>query len=1134
MSAERHPPTPEQQAAIDARARDVFCEAGAGTGKTRVLVGRYCDAVAAGEAGIEEILAFTFTERAAGELRKRIRDELGRRGLRPLARDTEHAWVTTIHGFCRRVLGRHPVAAGLDPRFRVIDAPEAERLRQRAANDAVRACVATGDERLARAAAAYRPWRLAEIALLAHERLRSQGMAEPRLPEVGEPTRSHKEDDSPLTAAEREAALAGRAALEAVLEELHRRYEELKRRRSGLDFADLELRAVEVLGRSAAVAAVWRGRFKHVMVDEFQDTNRVQLELIEALRGPDTRVFTVGDEHQSIYRFRNADLEVFRAERRAAEASRSTDVMALRGNFRSRPPVLAAANTLGGALLDGFPPLTAGRGAAPDDPEVELLLTLNEGGGADHRKWKDHAEELEMPQSESIAATVAQARALAERLRELVDAGEVAPGDVVVLLRAFTHVDAYEEALRRFGLEPYVVGGRGYWSQQQVEDLLRLLAVVANPLDDEMLFGALASPAAEVSPDALWLLRRAAGERRHVWPAVERGFGEEAGDFELASPESLELIGAADAGRLSRFHSRIEELRAEAPLLPLHVLIERAMNAFSYDLALLARPQAGGRMANVRKLMRLASEFEANEGRDLRTFLEQAADATKRDEREGLAPVQAEDHDGVRIMTVHGAKGLEFPVVALPELDRRLDVGHRSSDVWIGRLGADGQPARFGLRLAFPTADSCGAWELTELDREERAAEAEESCRLVYVGATRAQERLILSGVYKPGDLDAGEPRTGDTPLKRFLPKLAAAGWDGSDALVELPPAVPALDRTPPSRGARLRISVSAPGAERAAALTRELGPARGAERLEDAEQPPPILDPAQSRVPLGHLSYSALDAFKRCGYRFYLERVLGVRAGLVGPEALAEGDGEEEAAGRAADELFEPEAGEEPQAGPAGALALGNAVHAALEWSCRAGWQPPDAERVRALLEREGATDADALARARRLIGGWLDSELRAELAGFRLRPEAPFVLPLGGTILRGSMDLLATDGDATVVVDFKTDRVDGTGTSELGARYDAQRAIYALAAARGDRPVRAAHVFLERPTEPVIEEFGAAELEAARGRLETLITRIRAGEFEPALQPFSALCFGCPAAPRLCPRPAWRPTREAPAAVR
>lgn len=1099
------PPTPEQAAAIDARDRDVFCEAGAGTGKTRVLVGRYCDALTGGEAEIDEILAFTFTERAAAELRQRIRAELSRRSaarkeegdeagaaeLRGLARETERAWVTTIHGFCSRLLAAHPVAAGLDPRFRVLAGPESRRLRDRAAREAIQGLVNAGAAEVAEAAAAYRPWRLAEIALIAYERLRSQGMARPRLPEVGEPLRSG-DSDSPLTPAERKAALASRAALDAVLAELDRRYEALKSARSGLDFSDLELRAVELLSTSAAIGELWRERFKHLMVDEFQDTNRVQLDLVEALRGPETRLFTVGDEHQSIYRFRNADLEVFRAERRAAGASTDTDLLALRGNFRSTPAILSVANQLGDVLLDGFEGLVPGAGTAEPGPDVELLLTLDEGKKKDALKWADHAAALEPPPSETIPRTVAQARALAERLRELVDTEGVAVGEIVVLLRAFTHVDAYEEALRRYGLEPYVVGGRGYWSQQQVEDLLRLLGVIANPLDDEMLFGALACPAAAISPDTLWLLRAAAGSSLPVWPTLDARFGV-GGDFEPAEPARLEQIDGEEAEKLRRFCGRVAALRAEAPLLPLDSLVERTMNAFGYDLALLARPQPTGRMANVRKLMRLAAEFEQNEGRDLRAFLVQAAESTQRDEREGMAPVQAEAHDGVRIMTVHGAKGLEFPVVAVPELDRRLDVAHHSADVWIGRPDPGGAAPRFGLRLAFPTKESFGVWELTELDREERAAEAEESCRLVYVAATRAQRRLILSGAYKSGDLEATEPKTGDTVLSRFLPRLAELGWTGSDG--------------PAGGGVPVSIRISAPSQERA----RELSPAPAAADWaavgDGAQAEPPILDPERRAVPLGHLSYSALDAFKRCGYRFYVERVLG-----VDPQGAQGTDG----------------------SGAEDARALGTAVHAALEWSARAGWERPADERLKALLAREGA--ADGLERARRLVDGWLASPLCAEIGAAALRPEAPFALPLAGTILRGNIDLLARSDQGPVVVDFKTDAVGGDGVAPLGERYAAQRSIYALAVARTapGAAVRAVHLFLERPADPVVEDFDPGALALARGRLEEVVERIRAAAFEPAAEPDEALCFGCPAAARLCPRPQWRPTRDDAAALR
>ena len=319
------PPTPEQRAAIGARDRDVFCEAGAGTGKTRVLVERYCEAVCADEVEVEAILAFTFTERAAAELRERVRRNLSGRAraarddgdldraveLGRHARATERAWVTTIHGFCRRLLAAHPVAAGLDPRFRVLDESEAARLRERAFTDALADLVSHGDSSTLRTTAAYRPYRLGEMTLAAHARLRSQGMTEPRLPPMSEAVRSpdpRKAPDpenplEPLTPAQAEAAVVARATLEALLEGFHERYERLKAERSGLDFADLELRALALLRDSAPVRDAWRERFAHILVDEFQDTNRVQLDLIDELRGPQARLFCVGDEHQSIYRF---------------------------------------------------------------------------------------------------------------------------------------------------------------------------------------------------------------------------------------------------------------------------------------------------------------------------------------------------------------------------------------------------------------------------------------------------------------------------------------------------------------------------------------------------------------------------------------------------------------------------------------------------------------------------------------------------------------------------------------------------------------------------------------------------------------------------------------------------------------
>ncbi len=227
-------PTVEQRAAIAARSTDVFTEAGAGTGKTGVLVQRYCDAVTEDGIGPDAILAFTFTERAAGELRERIRRQLiassraaseagepqRARDIARAARGGERSWITTMHGFCRRLLATHPVAARMDPRFRVLDELEAARLGEEAFAAALDEVVEAGDEGAARFVAGFNAARLRDAVRAAHERLRSQGVDPPRLPDPGAPIRSVKaRGETPkLTPAEAVLAADGFEALGSLLE----------------------------------------------------------------------------------------------------------------------------------------------------------------------------------------------------------------------------------------------------------------------------------------------------------------------------------------------------------------------------------------------------------------------------------------------------------------------------------------------------------------------------------------------------------------------------------------------------------------------------------------------------------------------------------------------------------------------------------------------------------------------------------------------------------------------------------------------------------------------------------------------------------------------------------------------------
>ncbi len=1167
-------PTPEQAAAIVASQRDVLLEAGAGTGKTGVMVDRYCRLVCDQGVSPDAVLAFTFTDKAAAELRQRIRAELGRRAeagserARELLAGIGGAWVTTIHGFCNRLLAGHPVAAGVDPGFRVLDTPETQRAAQEAFDAALEEFLATGEEAREDTVATFEIDGLRAIVVGAHAELRSRGIAQPRLPEQPAPDvegalrhaataaaeclEELKPSDARRELLERAMARLGEAgaapldldeltslrtdskaksvgpyreAIEAaiarsaeageggeayrhiavLLELFSARFEEAKGRRAGIDFEDLQILAARLLERSE-VGQAYLSRFSHLMVDEFQDTNRLQLRLVQALHGPHSELMVVGDEFQSIYGFRHADLEVFREQRSLVEAATDGTAMELSGNFRSRPELIGAVNLLGAKLLgESFRPLRVGaepEAPAPPGagPAVELLLTARDG-------WDAEGIDLAPPTDGTTPANcLAEARLLATRLRELADGG-IDRGEMVVLLRAFTHLDAYEDSLERAGLRPYVVGGRGYWSQQQVSDVCALLATIANPLDDQALFGALASPACALAPDTLWLLRAAAGRRSHAWQAIEAAAG--LGEPELAEPERLGQIPASELALLRRFVATVEGLRERGSRLSLEGLIEAAVTETGYDLAVLMRPSGEARFANVRKLMRLAAEFESREGRDLRGLLDFLASRAEVD-AEAQAATAVEGHDGVRIMTVHNAKGLEFGVVAVPDLSRSLLAGSRPPLLTIGR---DGEAPRVGLQMRRLGAASINLYSYAELCEEAKERDAEEGLRLFYVAATRARQRLILSGVVKP------EPGAGLKPstpaIERIIDGFEINREADSALPVPAPEAREGLDAA--FQPSEIAIRVSLPSPERAAELTASRRDA-GAERSL-GEGPAPLVKRHPPAAPSRPLSYTAISAYEECGYRFYTERVLGLGERVRGSSRIP-GISANALSGEAA---VSASAREER-------TAHGATVHALLEWSQANGWKEPTEElalrHAAAAGLDPGSTDPQSLLAPLR---GWLGSSLLRDrvAAGATVRAEVPLLLGLGDTVLRGSLDLLVErEGEAPLVIDYKTDRLGDSEPAELAARYATQRAIYALAVAqaRGASEVEVAYVFLERPDQPVIDRLGTAEIEKGREQLTATIERIGSGEFPVAAveQRSWALCRGCPALGRTCSGPA------------
>ncbi len=777
--------TAEQEHAVGRRSEPLLLAAGAGSGKTSVLVERFVRAVREDGIAPERILAITFTERAAGELRERVRARLLELGEMGAARALDGAFVGTFHGFCARILREHARAAGLAEEHEILDEGLVGRLRRQAFAQALGQFVGDGHRSEAvDLIAACTADRARASVLGIYAELRSRGARAPRLPSPW-PGREPVGQAELLAAAELDEAgkLQARRVEEAgaraivlwdeLLALFGERYDAAKRARDGVDFDDLELLAGELLAGEEQLRRTWAERFELLMVDELQDVNPRQLALVSMLEREN--LFTVGDEWQSIYGFRHADVGLFR-DRDARLAPLGQSVRLLH-NFRGHPELLGAVNAVFARRFgESYVPLRAGRegereASAQREPRVELLLT-------DRRGWKAARAVLaaapDGPSSGAADWREAEALALARRVGELVHGGRASAGQVAVLLRGMGDVDCYEQALRAQGLHTVASAG-SFWARQEVADLLAYLRALADPGDELALYGVLAAPPVGLSSDSLALLARAAREREcGVWEVARHPEGAAAatgggtGGVAESPPQSSERRRSAE------HCAWLEREREQADELTLAQLLERAIARGAHAVRLCAEEDGARRLANVHKLIELAGEWERSEGRDLRGFLDEAAfqqgaggmgfpasaeTTAEPDARvEEQAPVQA-----VRLMSVHAAKGLEFDVVCVADLGRAPSVG-------VPDLLVEGD--RVGVRLlALDDPEPRPALDYARLAQERREAQAQEEDRIVYVAMTRARERLLLSGAVDFSSWPRERP--GAPPIAWLGPALA-------------------------------------------------------------------------------------------------------------------------------------------------------------------------------------------------------------------------------------------------------------------------------------------------------------------------------------------------------------------------
>jgi len=617
-----------------------------------------------------------------------------------------------------------------------------------------------------------------------------------------------------------------------------RHYDAMKRARGALDFEDLQVVTARLLAERPDVAAGLRARFAMVMVDEFQDTNELQLSIVERLS--DGTLCTVGDENQSIYAFRHADVAVFRQRLERVSTHVDLDV-----NYRIEPSLLASLNALFShrALLGAhYRPLKPGRQPAPGrETRLQIRFVNRSACEAD--------------------AVTSEAQAIAARVRDHIRDG-VAPGDIAVLMARMVggRAAAVERELRSLGIPVVLASGGTFFRCPEVAEARSLLRVIDNVLDDEAVVELLTGRLTGLSPESMLVLRRHADERvtgdprsgAHLWPSVaEIPSG-------LPSDEARALVRTVEAVRSAR--------RRRGAIALSELLIE-ALLAMDADLVYFALGADGVRAwANVLKIAAMARAYESADGGGIQGFLEHLEVRERYGGGERGAVLEGE-LDAVRVMSIHASKGLEFPQVIVGGFGQGKD----PDSIAFARF--DGVPL-LGLRLRLDEdgVASLGHARVQESAKEIARAEAK---RLLYVACTRARERLTIVVRVDP-DNDAGDDQAGWVrqavgcgaagsleqrvePLGEGAAQIVVWRPEQVEQSVQAPPAVPESVTT---------AQRTAPGAPSPASGTPDPHAAQDAVAHTQNDAPP---------RPTRRVSYTGLGTYTRCPYRFYLTSVLGL-----------------------------------------------------------------------------------------------------------------------------------------------------------------------------------------------------------------------------------------------------------------
>ena len=1173
--------TSEQKRAVQAPQSHLIVSAGAGTGKTTVLVEKYLDHLVDKEARAESVLAITFTERASQEMQDRIRARLESRREEweethwdRLNRSLDRSHIGTIHGFCAEVLRDYALEVGIGPKFQVLDEVRAERLRQKAIDQSLllekdplpphlskllsefplsrlrqllghlltrsldadhtlsrwsglsrKAILREWEEACegARRAALSEflvepPWTRALLELKSLQGGKALDPGEQRRRSILDAARRLKEalegptPDSLLPALQDllkalsdratgqkanwdemelsrfrkilkrlqetfkryrevlgvalgvidERASGVASALGRLYGETVRAYDELKGEEGAMDYDDLLSKTLNLLKQNPSARRELQECFQKVLVDEFQDTDPLQKEILDLLFDPlqqdaikkDRAQFLVGDARQAIYGFRGADVGLFNEVcRRWSPNSAKTGRETLSENRRSLPAILALVNHVFGvsggeekealSAVEDFAPIRGVRSEAPGG--IEFLLSQN------------GAPSLGNPSRTKTLET--EAELIAERILAWVgddplyvfdgsggsDSEKVEPrpaafGDIAILLRAATHLAVYERALQRRGIPFESHTGRGFYRRAEIVDTLSALRWAETQTDEMALAALLRSPLVSLTDNTLFLLTREAplSEAIHSYDRVS--------------------LDDDDREALRRFLEWQKEFCEQLEHENLGQALETLWDRSGYKIFVASQPSGQQALSHLKLLRLMAMQFEeeGNTWRDFLPFFDEMA----RGEAERVQTAIGDTSQRVRLMTVHTSKGLEFPVVILPDLGE--DPRGRAPSVLVDR--------QWGI--GFQLADDAGEWKPTALRNiiawAEDKKRLSESRRLFYVAATRARDHLALSAP------DTEEAKRGSWAA---LLQAAFPDWE-----------------TPFGENGEFRLKMvkgdKLPQPQRTKSIQETLSHLKKDSCGEEEIEPPFSLQLLEPIPPVSsrHYTVTDLQQYRMCPRLFYYDSLLGLKETQRAPEGSTLPDTE----------------------GPRG-REVGKWVHLFLE-----RWKKGPFEAIQD-IPRPTQNEKEAHAEALKLLKEFRGTELAQELEKVENLAEVPFVLERDGLIIRGRIDRLIQEGNKNFrVVDFKTDHAETADeVARLAKRHEFQVGLYILALKEMGFLPSAGMIHFMHPSVTHRFEVDKNFLARITRELDEVLGGIQGRGFGPDTQncpacPFPHLCSG------------------------